>query len=113
MLALDPFASINGDSINYIPVMWFFVAELGALLFVRYSNMRKTGSSTLCQGCWLRSAKKGTRSERSRADPSRDDRRGAHWGTLSLHVILSMLLVRIPVPWKNGTDDRGIWEPVC
>ena len=69
MLALDPFASINGDSINYIPVMWFFVAELGALLFVRYSNMRKTGSSTLCQGCWLRTAKKVTRRERSRAEP--------------------------------------------
>jgi len=42
MLALDPFASINGDSINYIAVMWFFVAELGALFFVRQSGAHKS-----------------------------------------------------------------------
>ena len=40
---------------------------------------------------------------RSRTGALRDDRRGARPGRLSLHVILTMLLVRIPVHREKGT----------
>ena len=53
-----------------------------------------------------------TEEMRSRIGALRDDRRGVSRARLSLHVILTMLLVRIPVFREKGTDHRTRSVPI-